>query len=162
MRLVPLEVRSAPLTKFIKLVPAVDTGFAPVSGLRHRGSMLLLSEGGAQLCFLNLLGCEGLLEGCSEDNDEAPMVFCDGKELLVLQSRLYALAHLDSEDARLAAAVDAVSERLVEVTATTACEVRRQDLQIGVLHSCWLGGTDPFALLACMLVAKNDGVEQVV
>jgi len=123
--------------------------------------MLQLPEGGAKHGFLKLLGCEDLLEGCSSsDLDEAPMVVVlgDGKEQL--QSRLHTLAH--HEDARLVAAVGAVSERLVDVSETTPCEVRRQDLQIYVLHSCWLGGTDPFALLARVLVAKKDGVDLVI
>ena len=75
--------------------------------------MLLLPEGGAKHGFLKLLGCEDLLECCySSDLDEAPMVVVlgDGKEQL--QSRLHTLAH--HEDARLVAAVGAVSERLVE------------------------------------------------
>ena len=53
--------------------------------------MLLLPEGGAKHGFLKLLGCEDLLEGCSSDLDEAPMVVVlgDGKEQL--QSRLHSV-----------------------------------------------------------------------
>ena len=84
--------------------------------------MLLLPEGGAKHGFLKLLGCEDLLEGCSSsDLDEAPMVVVlgDGKEQL--QSRLHTLAH--HEDARLVAAVGAVSDESHPMLKTSAMRI---------------------------------------